>query len=92
MWDKRTQSLMTPNDGDLARAFAFVLGVSSGDTDCLDEISFEAMRAGRMPQLLIAVAELCCRAAELRDDENACADYRIACARHRQEHEREADE
>jgi len=82
MWDEPTQELMTPNDSDLARAHAFTIGVATGDTDALDLVAYQAAQDGRLPQLQIATAELLCRAASLRENEDALADFRIACARH----------
>lgn len=82
MWDEKTQELMTPNDGDFSRAYAFTIGVATGDTDALDLVTYQAAQEGRLPQLQIATAELLCRAADLRENEDALADFRIACARH----------
>lgn len=82
-WNERTQAALLPNDGDLARAMAMAVGLATADTDLIDLSTYEAAQLGRLPQMQLAAGELLVRAYNLRDDENALADWRIAIAKHR---------
>lgn len=82
-WTEEQQQAMTPGDADIARAMALAAGMAAGDTDMIDESMYESMTEGRMAQMVLAAGELLVRANDLRDNEQALADWRIAIANHR---------
>lgn len=82
-WTEEQQAAMTPDDGDFARVMALVAGMAAGDTDMIDEAMRESMTKGRVPQMMLAAGELLVRGHDLRDDDNALADWRIGLANHR---------
>lgn len=82
-WSEAQQELLTPNDSDVARAMALVAGMAGGDTDMVDAAMLESMQAGRTAQMMLAAGELLVRAHDLRDNDDALADWRIALASHR---------
>lgn len=82
-WTDEQQQAMAPTDGDVARAMALVAGMAAADTDMIDESMLESMQAGRMAQMMLAAGELLVRAHDLRDNQDALADWRIALASHR---------
>lgn len=82
-WSEQQQELLTPNDSDVARAMALVAGMAAADTDMIDESMLESMQAGRMAQMMLAAGELLVRAHDLRDNDDALSDWRIALAAHR---------
>lgn len=91
-WSDEQQIQMLPNDGDFARAMAFVAGLAEGNTDALDLSTFEAAQAQRLPQMTLALGELLVRGHRLSDDEEALSAWRIQLAQHRSRAEREESE
>ena len=82
-WSPETQAELMPDDGDFSRAMNMVAGMATADTDLIDASTYEAAQVGRLPQMQLALGELLVRAHDLRDDEDALADWRIAIAKHR---------
>ena len=82
-WTAEQQNHMTPRDEDLARAMALVAGTATGDTRQIDFAFYESMQHDRMPQLVLALAELLVRGHQLREDTEALHQWRIRLAHHR---------
>ena len=93
-WTEEQQDRMLPRDGDLARAMALTAGTATGDTDAIDYTFYESMQQDRMPQLVLALAELLVRAHQLREDTEALQQWRnqIASHRHRADNNNESEQ
>ena len=82
-WTDEQIEAMTPNDSDFARAMALAAGMAVANFAMIDEAMAESLQEGRMAQMMLAAGELLVRGHDLRDNEDALADWRIALANHR---------